>query len=167
MLRDLCLPGKPGDSDLSELWTILSNHFTPKPNSIVERFKFNSKVRQPGQTIASFVAELRRLTEHCGFGTTLDDMIRDRLVCVVNDDHIQKRLLSEPDGSLTLKRAIQLATAMETAVKDVAELQQSGMEELVNKVQPEATDRQTPSMAGCFRFGANHAPAECRFIDAI
>lgn len=91
----------------------------------------------------------------------MDDMIRDGLVCGVNDDHIQKRLLSEPDGSLTLKRAIQLATAMETAVKDVAELQQSGMDELVHKVQPAVTDRQTQSMAGCFRCGANHAPAEC------
>lgn len=82
-------------------------------------------------------------------------------MCGVNDDHIQKRLLSEPDGSLTLKRATQLATAMETAVKDVAELQHSGVEEPVHKVQPAFTDRQTPSMAGCFRCGANHVPAEC------
>lgn len=88
MLRDLCLSSKPVDSDMSVLWTTLSNYFTPKPNSIVERFKFNSKVRQPGQTIASFVAEQRRLTEHCWFGATLDDVIRDTLLCGINDDHI-------------------------------------------------------------------------------
>ena len=167
VLRDLCLPGKPGDYTLTEIWRTLSNHFTPKPNAIVERFKFNSKVRQAGQTIASFVAELRRMTEHCGYGATLDDMIRDRLVCGVNDDHIQKRLLSEPDGNLTLRRAVQLATAMETAVKDVAMLQRSGVEEPVHKVQPVGEDRRTPPPGGCFRCGANHVPAECRFMDAI
>lgn len=78
VLRDLCQPGKPGDLSLTELLKILSDHFTPKPSVIVERFKFNSKLRQQGQSVASFVAELRRLTERCGFGTALYDMIRDR-----------------------------------------------------------------------------------------
>lgn len=74
----------------------------PKPSVIVERFKFHSKVRQQGQSVTSFVADLRRLTEHCDFGTTLDDMIRDRLVCGINDDRIQRRL-SEADDKLLFK----------------------------------------------------------------
>lgn len=51
MLRDLCLPGKPGDSDLTGLLKLLSDHFTPKPSAIVERFKFHSKTRQQGQSV--------------------------------------------------------------------------------------------------------------------
>lgn len=58
MLRDLCLPGKPGDSDFW-LLKLLSDHFTPKPSAIVERFKFHSKTRQQGQSVSSFLAELK------------------------------------------------------------------------------------------------------------
>ena len=168
VLRDLCQPGKPGDFSLTVLLKILSDHFTPKPSVIVERFKFHSKVRQQGQSVATFVAELRRLTEHCGFGSALDDMLRDRLVCGINDDRIQRRLLSEPDDKLTLARAVELATSMETAAKDVAELQQSVAEgSSVHKVQPGASERQPPAAGGCFRCGGNHSPADCQFIDAV
>ena len=57
--------------------------------------------------MATFVAELRRLTEYCDFGTSLEDMLHDRLVCGVNDDRIQRKLLSEPN--LTFARAFKLA----------------------------------------------------------
>ena len=45
--------------------------------------------------MAAFVAGLRQLSEHCEFGTTLEDMIRDRLVCGVANSSIQRRLLAE------------------------------------------------------------------------
>ena len=48
-------------------------------------------------------------------------MIRDRLVCGVNNDLIQRRLLSETE--LGLKKALELALGMETAAKNVRELQ--------------------------------------------
>ena len=44
-------------------------------------------------------------------------MIRDRVVCGINEDAIQKRLLAEGD-TLTLTKALSLAQAYETAVKD-------------------------------------------------
>ena len=43
-------------------------------------------------------------------------MIRDRLVCGVNDDSIQKRLLTEGD-KLSLTKAISIAQSHETAEK--------------------------------------------------
>ena len=44
-------------------------------------------------------------------------------MCGINDDHIQKRLLSEP--SLTLQRAIELAESLEIAAKNARELRSS------------------------------------------
>ena len=41
------------------------------------------------------------MAEHCNFQATLDDMLRDRLVCGVTDGCLQRRLLAEPE--LTLK----------------------------------------------------------------
>ena len=54
-----------------------------------------------------FVSQLHSLSENCGFGDTLEDMLRDRLVCGIRDNAIQKRLLSEHD--LNFAKAVQLA----------------------------------------------------------
>ncbi|KAJ8385127.1 hypothetical protein AAFF_G00192680 [Aldrovandia affinis] len=52
--------------------------------------------------------------------------------------------------------------SMETAAKDVAELQQAGVERAVHKVQSGAA----PAVV-CFRCGGNHVAADCRFVDAV
>ena len=49
-------------------------------------------------------------------------MIQGHLVCGINDDQIQKHLLSEGD-QLTLTKAPSLAQAMEAATKDLQLLQ--------------------------------------------
>ena len=61
-------------------------------------------------------------TENCGFGESLNEMLRDRIVCGINDDVIQKRLLAEAD--LKFDKAVQQAQSMETAARNVKELQQ-------------------------------------------
>ena len=70
------------------------------------------------ETIASYVAELRALWQTCGFGDSLEDMLRDRLVCGVNDDRIQRRLLLEKEPRLDFKRALELANLIVTADKN-------------------------------------------------
>ena len=60
-------------------------------------------------------------------------MLRDRLACATANEKIQKRLLSEP--KLTLKRALELALAIEMADKDVAgQNKTSKIEVKVNKI---------------------------------
>ena len=119
-LRNIVSPSKPGEKSYAQLVEALSKHFKPTPSEIVERFKFHSRVRKAGESIATFVSELRSLSEYCNFGATLDDMVRDRLVCGVNDNAIQKRLLAEP--SLTYQKAVELALSIETAAQSMREL---------------------------------------------
>ena len=69
-LRNLVSPDKPGDKPYKDLVATLSKHFKPAPSEIVERFKFHSRSRLPGESVAAFVAELRALAEFCNFGTT-------------------------------------------------------------------------------------------------
>ena len=45
--------------------------------------------------MSTFVAELRALAEFCNFGDSLDDMIRDRIVCGIMNGKIQQKLLAE------------------------------------------------------------------------
>ena len=49
-------------------------------------------------------------------------MLQDRMVCGIADGHVQRQLLAEPD--LTLKKALELAQAQETAEKGAQQLQQ-------------------------------------------
>ena len=94
-VRNLVAPEDPKDQSYEDLAKLLQDHFIPKPSAIVQRFKFNTRSQQPGDTITMFLAELRHLnTEHCEFGITLDEMLRDRLVSDVRNIRIQRRLYS-------------------------------------------------------------------------
>ena len=95
LLRGLVHPEKPGDKSLHDLQKVLTEHYTPRPTIIVERFKFHNRMRKEGESILDYIAELRKITEHCSFGNVLEDMLRDRLVCGVQDEKIQRQLLSE------------------------------------------------------------------------
>ena len=111
LVRSLVAPEDPKDKSYEDLAKLLQDHFMPKPSAVVQRLKFNTRSPQPGETIVMFLAELRHLSEHCEFGITLDEMLRDRLVCGVRDIRVQRWLLAEP--KLTLKRVLDLALAIE------------------------------------------------------
>ena len=95
----------------------------PKPLVTVQRFHFYSRFRQPEESISTFVAELRNLAKDCDFGTTLEDNLRDRLICGIADQILQKRLLSEQN--LTFKKAFEIAQSHESAARNVVTLQGS------------------------------------------
>ena len=50
-------------------------------------------------------------------------MFRDHLVCGINEDRIQRRLLSEV--TLNFKKAYEIAVGMEIAAKNTKDIQQA------------------------------------------
>ncbi|KAL1255339.1 hypothetical protein QQF64_013400 [Cirrhinus molitorella] len=86
LLRSLTQPDKPGDKSYQELVSLLKEHNSPKPLIIAERFRFHKRNQQGGESISQFVAVLKRLSEHCEFGQSLSDTLRDRLVCGLRRD---------------------------------------------------------------------------------
>ena len=109
LIRSLIAPDKPSDKSFEQIVKAVSDHLCPKPSSILQCFYFNSCVQKESESIAQFVAELRRLAVHCEFEGTLEIMLRDRLVCGVRDPQLQKRLLAE--RQLTFSKALELAQA--------------------------------------------------------
>ena len=97
LLRSLLSPARPTEKSFEELTEVLSNHYSPPPSEVMQRFCFNSRSRNAGESVAAYVADLCRLAEFCNFRTALNKMIRDRLVVGVNCESIQKRLLAEKD----------------------------------------------------------------------
>ena len=73
VLRNLVAPNNPMDKTFDEIVAKLTEHYDPKPLIIVERYHFHKRNQASGESIAEYVAELRRLAAKCNFGTHLDD----------------------------------------------------------------------------------------------
>ena len=167
LLRSLLHPTKLEAKTYKELCTALATHFKPTPSETVQRFKFHTRCRRQGESVAIYISELRALAEFCNFAN-LEEMLRDRLVCGINHDRTQNRLLSEP--KLTYEKALEIAQSQETAAQNLRELK--------NNPQPakdEASFGDKPVMkveAGgkkftCFRCGQEgHLAKKCKFINA-
>ncbi|KAM3613346.1 uncharacterized protein V6R79_024529 [Siganus canaliculatus] len=156
LIRNLATPRKPGDIPYDELVQLVANHHNPKPSVIVQRFKFHSHFRRQGQSVANFVAELRQLSEHCDFGPVLDDMLHDRLVCGINNDATQRRLLGEAPP-LTFKKALEISQGMEMAANNAKDIQKGhggAQAAVVHQVKGETVKH--AKRVECFRCGGAH-----------
>ena len=131
-MRNLTAPAKSTDKFFDQLVKLVKEHHNSAPSVILHRFKFTSRRQKPGESFATYLSELRRLSEHCRYGETLDEMLRDRIVCGIADCRLQRRLLVEPD--LTLKKTIELAQAQKTEDQGAQQLQQKQpqSEQLIN-----------------------------------
>ena len=104
------------------------------------------------------------LALYCEYGDKLSEMLRDRLVCGVNHNGIQRKLLGEKD--LTYDKAYALALSVETSERDAAILQSAPASE--EKVCYTAPPK--PSQGGavsCYRCGGAHLATQCKHKDAI
>ncbi|XP_033733598.1 uncharacterized protein K02A2.6-like [Pecten maximus] len=175
LLRDLTAPDLPATKTYPVLTKILQDHYSPKPLVIAERYRFHKRDQREGESIRDYNAALRKLSENCTFGDTLNDTLRDRLVCGLKAEHIQKKLLTESD--LTYQKALEVAIAFETATKDAVELQRQHVKTPVHKIRKEKVQQQTtkkPSFPNkhdknkvCYRCKGTHHPNDCHFKDAI
>ena len=170
-MKNLLQPICTNDKSYNELVKVLSDYFNPKPSTIVQHFKFNTRVRESGKSVASYVAALKSLAEYCIYGTKLDEMVRDRIVCGINNSRIQSRLLQE--RNLTYQYALDTAQAMELAAKDIADIQKRTPltmkpHQPVHQLTPSKKTKQrtVSTTIECYRCGGNHYARKCKFINA-
>ena len=166
LIHNLASPAKPGDKSCGDLVKLLTEHYRPTPSETFQRFKFHSRSRKPGESVANFVAELRALAE---------SMLWDQIVCSISDGAIQRRLLGEVP--LSVEKALQLAQGMETAARNVKELQggTAATPREVNQVTPPQKGKHAKAMPQfqgksdrtCFCCGKpGHVASKCRSKDA-
>lgn len=155
ILRGLA-ENRPEQKTFEELCILMERHIRPAPNEIHERFLFNTRDKQEGESISEYVATLRKMSEHCNFEEKVNEHIRDRLVVGVKDEKIQERLLGE--RMLTLHKAIEIAVSMESARKYsklMLGAQTSGSETSVHRL---------PLKRECYRCGSTgHQADKCQF----
>ena len=159
LIHSLVSPKAATDFSYTQVVELAKKHYNPRLSAITQQFKFNSQVQQSGETVAEYVAELRKLTEHCDFKETLEDMFRDRLVWGITDSRIQHRLLAK--DKLTFMKVQELAQATELAAKDIKDTQGGATHQstTVNKLQGQggaATGSRSSTSQSCYRCGGKH-----------
>ena len=157
LVRDLMMPDVPSEKNLRDIIAVLKKHFHPTPSVIAERFQFHKRDQREGETVAEFVAELKRLSTHCKFENYLDDALGDRFVCGLRKEPMQKRLLAETD--LTFAKAVEIAQGIESVDKQALAMKNDtvGQSNEVNKV---------CQSISCYRCGkSNHTANFCKYKD--
>lgn len=177
LAKSLCAPTKLKDESLEDIFTKLSDHFSPTPPEIAKRIIFERRNQTSNETAAEYVAKLRELAEDCNFGTNLDERLRDCLVGGIKDLAVQKRLLMEQ--KLTLDQAVKMINAAECSENHLSEIRNGAGSTSYNVhalsrngPQRKYTERdhergkQTQyknSKRSCFRCDGQHSANHCRF----
>ena len=164
LLSSLVAPLTVKDKTFTELVDLLSGHYNPKKSAAVHRFKFNSRVRNPNESVSKYVSELKKLAVDCAFGSAeaLNQMLCDRLLCGINDARIQRRLLTEEN--LTYDKAFTICQSIELADQST--------QALSSEKPPPADIHRVPAKkpsklpTECYRCGGAHSSSSCRFKTA-
>jgi len=53
---------------------------------MIQRYVFNGRARRQGESVAEFIAEPKKISNFCDFGGRLYEMMRDRIVCGINQE---------------------------------------------------------------------------------
>lgn len=67
-VRALVAPHKPGEVSFNDIMTLLGDHYDPRPSELFCRSKFQRRDQHPGESIACYVAALKKLATDCNFG---------------------------------------------------------------------------------------------------
>ncbi|KAL7298999.1 hypothetical protein TKK_0008096 [Trichogramma kaykai] len=169
LLRDLCSPDVPSQKTIAQLATIMKDHLQPKPSCITERYKFKERRQQAGENVKQYIASLKKLSIHCEFGNNLENQLRDQFAWGLKCDATKKRLLGEKD--LTYQKAMETATALEAATRDIAEMQGSrnstdaaNISFIARRKGKQIPNSPSKAATKCYCCGKpNHKSSECRF----
>lgn len=113
-LRDVCHPQLPKDKTYAELIQLLSKQFVVRTSIYRERVAFYTAKQEVIDSIAVWFARLKKLSVGCQFGEHHDDVLLDRFISGIRLSAVLDRLCEE-DHTLTLAKAVEIATAKESS----------------------------------------------------
>lgn len=90
LLSDLLAPDTPSKKKVDEITAVLMKHYEPERAIIAERYHFHKRDQAPGETIAVYDAVLGKLAIHCNFGGYLEEALRDRFICGLRQEAMQR-----------------------------------------------------------------------------
>ncbi|GFR97655.1 retrovirus-related Pol polyprotein from transposon 17.6 [Elysia marginata] len=98
------------NNDIQEILDAFEKYCIEETNESHERFVFNSRNQQEGESIDKYVAELRKLAKTCNVATLEESLIRDRIITGIKCDITRRKLLQET--KLTLIKCIDICRSI-------------------------------------------------------
>ena len=116
-----------GDQDkIAPVLQKFAEYCQPRKNVPFERYRFNRRTQEVGESYDQYKTALRKLAEGCDFDTiSPDELLRDHLIFGIRDSKVRERLLRE--SKLDLARTDEICRSAESMhaqmkiVGDVAE----------------------------------------------
>ena len=123
----------PDDSmKLDSVFKKFDTYCSPKKNTTMLRHKFFTYKQNIGQSFNDFVTQLKLLSENCEFDALRDSLIKDMIICGINDNKLRERMLREDD--LKLPSAIKLGQAAEETIRHIKQFKDDS-DRKIDKVQ--------------------------------
>ena len=164
VLDGLC-PNEDDQKKLSIVLAKFEEFCVGTKNETFERYKFNSRNQENGESIELYVAELRKLAKSCNYRDLEESLIRDRVVLGVPDVSVRKRLLQEQDLDLT--KAVAVVKAHEATQKQMRSIDNDHTSDVhavrVHKRHSVVTNQTTAPVPG----RDNGKPRECKFCGRL
>ena len=114
----------------SVILTKFGLHFLGERREFFERFKFNQRNQEGGESVDQYVTVLRTMSKSCGFCSCMKDkLLMDRILLGVRDDRMRERMMATQDLDLT--KAIDICKAVEATTTQMKAMKK---EELVHRV---------------------------------
>ena len=114
-------PKSVNDLSMDVIKQCMKQQFDPKRFVVRERFRFWSDMkRKPGESTLELSACIRQAAATCDFPSIndpLDEALRTRFICSVNNEAVLKALFKVGADELTFTRAVEIATEVEEAAK--------------------------------------------------
>ena len=106
---------------------VAAEYCQPRKNVPFERYKFNKRTQETGESYEQYKTTLRKLSEACEFDTiTPNEILRDRLIFGIHDTKVRERLLRETN--LTLMKTDEICRAAESMTEQMRIVGQSNNE---------------------------------------
>ena len=123
-----------------------------------ERYKFNRRKQEPGETYDQYRTALRKIAECCDFNTiTPEEILRDHLLFGIRDNKVRERLLRET--KLTLKKTDEICRASESMLAQMKVVDDNAGA-LINVINQDEREQKFARERGKFK-GKHAQPKEC------
>ena len=180
LLCSLCAPKKPEECTYETLKAKMDVQYGVKQLVLAEHYRFYKCKQQEGQSLAMYLAKLRKLAITCDWTEEqLAENLQDKFVMGLHNEHLLQQLLTQ-DHKKPLEDLFRLAQTVEAAEKEsfrwADENSTANSVAIMNKwskkkpvLPAQAPKKQSTQSGGakqCSSCGGNHFRSTCRFRNA-
>lgn len=116
LLRGLCFPKKPTEETFAKLGELLSSHFKSQVCIFRERMSFYEAKQRSDESVTDWLSRLKQMAIHCGFGTILNNVLRDKFITgLAKGPMLDKGL--EIEATETLEKCVATILKREASMK--------------------------------------------------